>query len=63
MKNFTITSESIVAAELIIQLQNPGCGAVATFSGTVREHNDGRKVVQLHYQSYKTLAVKEGNQL
>ena len=43
MTNFTITSEPIVAAELIIQLEDPDCGAIATFSGTVREHNDGRK--------------------
>ena len=63
MTNFTITSEPIVVMELIMQLQDPDCGAIATFSGTVREHNDGRKVTQLHYQSYKTLAMKEGNKI
>ena len=63
MTNFTITSEAIVSAELLIQLEDPDCGAIATFSGTVRQHNDDRKVIQLHYQSYKTLAVKEGNKI
>ena len=63
MTNFTITSKPIVATELIMQLQDPGCGAIATFSGIVREHNNGQKVTQLHYQSYKTLAVKEGNKI
>ena len=63
MTNFTITSKPIVAAELIIHLQAPDCGAIATFSGTVRQHNDERQVIQLHYQSYKTLAVKEGNKI
>jgi len=63
MTNFTITSETIVSAELIIQLQNPRCGAIATFSGTVRQHNEDREVTQLHYQSYNTLAVKEGNKI
>ena len=63
MTNFTISSEPIVAAELIMRLQHPDCGAIATFSGTVRQHNDDRKVIQLHYQSYKTLAVKEGNKI
>ena len=63
MTNFTITSKSIVSAELIIQLEDPDCGAISTFSGTVRQHNDDRKVIQLHYQSYKTLAVKEGNKI
>jgi len=51
MTNFSITSEPIVSAELIIQLEDPDCGAVA------------REVTQLHYQSYKTLAVKEGNKI
>ena len=63
MTNFTITSEPIVATELIIQLKEPDCGAITTFSGTVRQHNNDRQVIQLHYQSYKTLAVKEGNKI
>ena len=63
MTNFTITSEAIVSAKLIIQLQDLRCGAIATFSGTVRQHNYDRKVTQLHYQSYNTLAVKEGNKI
>ena len=63
MTNFTITSEPIVVMELIMQLQDPDCGAIATFSGTVRRHNFNRQVIRLHYQSYKTLAVKEGNKI
>ena len=63
MTNFTITPATIVSAELIIQLKDPDCGAIATFSGTVRRHNFNRQVIRLHYQSYKTLAVKEGNKI
>ena len=63
MTNFSITSELIVSAELIIRLEDPDCGAVATFLGIVRQHNKDREVIQLHYQSYKTLAVKEGNKI
>ena len=63
MTNFIITPETIVAAELIIKLEDPDCGAIATFSGTVRRHNFNRQVIRLHYQSYKTLAVKEGNKI
>mgnify|MGYP000147314001 CR=1 FL=1 len=33
MTNFSITSEPIVSAELIIRLEDPDCGAVATFLG------------------------------
>ena len=61
MKNFDITSEEIIPSELIIRLEEPDCGAIATFSGTVRKQNNNRDVTKLHYQSYKTLAVKEGN--
>ena len=63
MTNFIITPEAIISAELIIQLEDPDCGAIATFSGTVRRHNFNRRVIRLHYQSYKTLAVKEGNKI
>jgi len=63
MTNFIITPETIVAAELIIKLEDPDCGAIATFSGTVRRHNFNRQVIRLHYQSYKTLAVKEGSKI
>ena len=63
MTNFIITPEAIISAELIIHLEDPDCGAIATFSGTVRRHNFNRQVIRLHYQSYKTLAVKEGNKI
>ena len=37
MKNFSITSEQIVPSELIIQLEEPDCGAIATFSGIKKD--------------------------
>ena len=61
MTNFSITSEPIISSELKIQLQDPDCGAIATFTGIVRQHNINRDVIQLHYQSYISLATKEGN--
>lgn len=36
----------------------PGVGAVATFLGLVRDHNQGRRVLYLHYEAYEPLAVK-----
>jgi molybdopterin synthase catalytic subunit/uncharacterized membrane protein YfcA len=36
-------------------------GAIATFEGLVRNHNDGRSVLFLEYESYDALALKEGN--
>lgn len=33
-------------------------GAVVTFIGTVRDHNQGRKVLRLEYEAFEALAVK-----
>lgn len=35
-----------------------GAGAVATFVGLVRDHNQGRRVEYLHYEAYQALAAK-----
>jgi len=39
------------------------CGAVVTFEGRVRNHNDGQSVDSLEYEVYKALAVKEGEKI
>ncbi len=36
----------------------PGAGAVASFVGTVRDRNQGRRVDRLEYEAYEPLAVK-----
>ena len=35
-----------------------GDGAIASFSGLVRNHNQGRKVLFLEYEAYEPLAVR-----
>ncbi len=35
----------------------PGPGAVATFIGTVRDRNQGRRVLRLEYEAYERLAT------
>jgi len=39
--------------------EHPECGAVLTFSGTVRNHHLGRKVVKLAYEAYDGMAKSE----
>jgi molybdopterin synthase catalytic subunit len=36
----------------------PGDGAVTTFLGLVRDHNQGRRVTHLVYEAYDSLALK-----
>jgi molybdopterin synthase catalytic subunit len=38
-------------------------GAVATFIGIVRDHNQGRRVLHLEYEAYEPLAVKALEQI
>lgn len=38
---------------------HPECGAVLTFSGTVRNHHLGRQVHKLAYEAYEGMASKE----
>jgi len=38
-------------------------GAVVSFLGRVRDHNDGRAVTGLEYSAYPELAVKEGGRI
>lgn len=42
---------------------NPAVGAVATFEGFVRNHNEGRPVRRLEYEAYPDLAQKEGDRI
>ena len=38
-------------------------GAVASFVGLVRKHNEGRPVLRLEYEAYPDLAMKEGERI
>jgi molybdopterin synthase catalytic subunit len=38
-------------------------GALTSFVGQVRNHNDGQRVLSLEYESYEELALKEGAQI
>lgn len=37
-----------------------GAGAVVSFDGRVRDHNEGRRVCKLAYSAYPALALSEG---
>ncbi len=41
---------------VIREVENPGCGAVVLFLGTVRDHHAGRKVERLTYSAYRRMA-------
>ncbi len=53
-----VTSEPLDADALIALVGAQGDGAVVTFAGLVRDHNQGRRVRFLEYDAYEPLAVR-----
>jgi molybdopterin synthase catalytic subunit len=56
---FEITERPIDPASLVAHISDPSAGAIATFLGTTRETNRGRKVLRLEYEAYAEMAVAE----
>ncbi len=54
-----ITQEPIRLDELTAFVADPGAGAMATFVGTTRDSNEGRRVIRLEYECYPGMAEKE----
>ena len=54
-----VQHEPIDGQALIRSVQTDGDGAVALFLGTVRDHNEGRKVTGLEYSAYEEMALQE----
>ena len=54
-----LVDATIDLAELVAQVEDPGAGAVATFSGTVRERSRAKDVVRLEYEIYEEMALSE----
>lgn len=63
MNAFEITGEAINLQEFRRRLLDPSCGAYVQFDGWVRNLNEGQSVLQLEYEVYEPLAVKEGNRI
>lgn len=59
MTSRTAITESVLdVAAMAGLVEGPGQGAVVTFLGLVRDHNQGRRVTHLVYEAYEKLAVK-----
>lgn len=56
---FKVTTEQLSIDEAYAAVRRDDCGAVALFVGTVRDHHDGKKVMQISYSAFKEMAVKE----
>ena len=62
-ERFRVDDRPLDAAAVVAAVSDPGCGAIATFIGIVRDHNAGRRVHFLDYEAYAPLAVKSFEQI
>ncbi len=53
-----VTSAPLAVETVLRAVEGPGAGAVTTFVGLVRDHNQGRRVLWLDYEAYAPLAEK-----
>jgi molybdopterin/thiamine biosynthesis adenylyltransferase/molybdopterin synthase catalytic subunit/rhodanese-related sulfurtransferase len=60
---FSISSEPLNVEQLKADAENPECGALVTFEGWVRNHNEGHDVVSLEYEAYEQMALLEGRRI
>ena len=56
---FRVIQQTIELDELVAYVTDPEAGAIATFIGTTRNHNEGRRVIALDYEAYPEMAEKE----
>ena len=55
----TAITERVLEMNGVVEaVSGPGDGAVTTFLGLVRDHNQGRRVTHLVYEAYEPLALK-----
>src|SRR5262249_28712215 len=56
---FRVTDQPINLQDLVDYGTDPEPAAVATFIGTTRNNNEGRRVIALDYEAYPEMAEKE----
>ena len=54
-----LTDTPLDLAELIAEVAAPDRGGIAAFVGTVRDHHQGRTVLELEYSAYAAMAETE----
>ena len=63
MASYEVGPAALDAARAASMVARPEDGAVTTFLGIVRDHNAGRRVLWLEYESYEPLAIKSFEQI
>lgn len=54
-----LSREKLQLETIIDSVGSSCCGAISTFIGTTRDNFDNKKVLQLEYEAYDSMAIKE----
>lgn len=60
---FSLSAEPIDPEALRREMADVRAGGFVSFEGWVRDRNEGRKVLRLEYEAYRSLAEKEGRRI
>lgn len=60
---FSISATTIEAENLKLKMADRRAGALVTFEGWVRDHNQGEQVLTLEYEAYEALCKNEAEQI
>ena len=54
VRRAALSEQPLTVADMVEAVTDPRCGAVVTFDGVVRDHDDGRGVERLEYTAHPT---------
>ncbi|MCB9343733.1 MAG: molybdenum cofactor biosynthesis protein MoaE [Lewinellaceae bacterium] len=54
-----LSKSALNVQDCLERVTQDACGGINVFIGTVRDHTNGKKVVQLQFESYEPMALRE----
>ena len=63
MINIKLSSHPLDIHSSIHWVQDPQCGGINIFIGTVREFTEGKRVISLEFEAYEKMAILEMNKI
>lgn len=59
MTDIKLSDQALSIDAAYASVQDPACGGIVLFVGTIRNHNKGKAVTHLDFESYAPMAIKE----
>ncbi len=59
MNQISLSDQPLSIDDCYAAVQDPACGGICLFIGTIRNHNKGNTVTHLDFESYAPMALRE----